>query len=35
MYVDIGCSMVLVRMLVYFKFAAMQVFVCVYRHMCI
>ena len=32
MDVDIGCSMVLVRMLVYVKIADMQVFVCVYVH---
>ena len=35
MYVDIGCSMVLVRLIVYVKLDAMQVFVCVYVHMCI
>ena len=32
MDVDIGCSMVIVRMLVYVNLAAMQVFVCVYVH---
>ena len=35
MDVDIGCSMVILRMLVYVNLAAMQVFVCVYVHMCI